>query len=93
MIAPPVVTNGTDPCIKPEIARDVVVAEVKVALVTPILVDVLLENEKLVPERLVEVAFVNDPLVIPKLVDVPLENDVVEARRVPVNASVFTALL
>ena len=103
LIAPEVPINGTDPCIKPEIASEVVVADVMVAFVAKRLVlvadvsesvePVALEKEREVALRLVDVLFVNAAFVAKRLVLVLLLITDEEARSVPGSVSVFTALL
>ena len=89
VIAPPVVINGIDPDVRPEIANVVVVALVNTPLVEKKLVLVALvevERKKFAPvaKRLVE-----DAVVEKKLVVVALVITVEEASKVPVSERVL----
>ena len=84
-IAPPVDINGTDPEVRPVIAKVVVVALVVVDLEKVAFVANRLVDDANVENRVVEVALVNVALVDPRLVLVPLvKNPLVENRLVEV---------
>ena len=89
--APLVPINGTDPCVKPEIASEVAVAFVIVPLVALKFVVVAFVMVPLPAKKLLEVAFVLLAFVVKKLVEVLLVITDEVANNVPGNVRVFTA--